>query len=683
MRARPSRIRTLCLMLALTQSILVAQPSHPSVPWTLDHLNLEGYYKHVLLNGGPGVGVPPTSHFDALGLTYELVDTRNCESHRYVYRNLFIGSAMDKNGMLLYPDGTNRFALMVVGGAAAEKNIDDDCGNLPSQDDWKGGGGDFAQFLEWNFNPLNQSGQTIFNRFLEGGGAYSGFCAGSSIMCKNSLGITTYNDYGVDDATWRFNRTGDQLAAYLGNQTEINGINTVGGGMLPTFQGVPGGADILFEGSSFTEEGRYQFGPMVWSWTKANTEGYGRMVVSGAHPEQAASGFGLTAAMYSYALDGGGGVKIKSDALQNGETRTMDRDTEQNQPEYTKIGDKQIHHFTFQVNDSRDRFLLLELAGARHQVDGEVYDFRLYLNKNRPAFPSDHRYMGQGSLSDKTIYVENLSTLPGGTWHVGVELFTTVELETDLWGEVRYRGATEVLNGIAYELTATWSDQPLQVCEQSISNLAVAATLSQNTDTTITWDSQCLDNSARVTVDLLTATGAEVRTLATDVSAVNGRFIWNANQTPGNYRLRVRADHDAAVQAISAVFTIQGPTIRVIGKGSMVRDTLYFDGCKPNVACKSTLILSNTRPEFSLVGATVVDAAGNPSKVFRMSSPEQSQPFVMPFPAQLYLSLGGNQSATLNLYYNGGANAGAYYLELQSTKGRLEYQRIFLCVNCR
>ncbi len=676
-------VRSLLLILWITQPFLHAQNPHPSVPWTLDHLNLEGYYKHALLNGGPGVGVPPTSHFEALGLTYESIDPRDCASQREAYRNLFIGSDIDKNGMLFYPDGTNRFALMVVGGAASENNLNDDCSNL-STGTWGGGGGDFSTFLSMTENALNQSGGDHFKNFLARGGAYSGFCAGSSIMARFGLNITGYAEIPVKNAhDWRFDRIGDTLTPYLGDRTQFSDICTVGGGKLP-YPNVPAGAEVLFEGTSNSEEWGRQFGAMVWSW-EDDEPGYGRMVVSGAHPEDAADGFAVTAAMYSHALDGAGERPIKSEALQNGVVRVMDRETEDFEPEYTKIGDKQIHQFTFEVTDDRDRFLLLELVGARRQNGGEAYDFRLYLNKNRPALPSDHQYTGTGSLSDKTIYLENLDSLPGGTWYVGVALMTSVELEENLWGDLYYIGPTEVLNGIAYELTATWRDRPIQVCEERISNLAVGSELVENTANTITWDSTCLDTDARVTIDLQATGGARLRTLASDISAVAGRFNWNTDQAPGSYRLRVTANHDVTVQATSEVFTIVAPEplIRVIGKGSMVNGTLYVDDCKYGSNCQSTLILSNTGTAFSLVGATVVDAAGNPGNVFRMTSPNQTNPWAMPFPAQLFLDLGARGSATLQLTYSGGSHSGASYLELQSTRGTLEYQRINLCVNCR
>ncbi len=684
MIARPTQFFAVLLMFCMTQAFLEAQDSHPSVPWTLDHLNLEGYHKHALLNGGPGVRVPKVDHLEALGLTYDIIETRNCDSQRDMYRDLFIGSHFDKNGMLFYPDGTNRFALMVVGGAVGEGNINDDCNNLPSGDDWKGGGGVFTLFLKRNRNLLGQSGQYVFDQFLKRGGAYSGFCAGSSIMAYRSLDITNYRDVGVDNASWLFERTGDQLAPYLGDQIEFHGIPTFGGGKLPTEDGIPVGADVLFEGTHIESNGVWQTAPLVWSWEK-NDEDYGRMVVSGAHPETVSTGFGLTAAMYTYALDGGGGITVKSDPLQNGVAREMVRETEENQPEYTKIGDKQIHHFTFEVNDSRDRYLLLELAGAPNQNGGEPYDFRLYLNKDRPAFPSDHLHMGQGSLSDKTIYLENLNTLADGTWYVGVELFTTVELVENDWDEVYYTGPIEVLNGIAYELTATWRDRPILTCQESISNLTVGARLVQNTPNTITWESACLDEDARVTIDLLPTDGAQPRTLASAVSAVDGRFIWDTDQDPGSYHLRVTANHDATVQATSVPFTIVAPEplIHVFSQSSMVDGTLHFDDCKYGIPCQSTLTLSNTGTAFSLVGASVVDAAGNPGNVFRMTSPDQTQPLVMPFPAHLFLDLGGRSSATLQLTYSGGKYPGVYYLELQSTRGTLEYQRINLCVNCR
>ncbi|CAM2011718.1 hypothetical protein [Acanthopleuribacter pedis] len=694
------------LLFFAAQSFLVAQQNPSSgnsalVTWDLSHLNLEGYYKHALLNGGPGVDPPPNSHFTELGLTYETVDPDECTSHLHSYANLFIGSPIDRNGMLFYPDGANRFAMMVVGGAAAEEYENDDC-SQPLTGSWIGGGGRFSDFLKDNWNDMGQTGRHHFHKFMSGGGAYSGFCAGSSLMETAALNITNYNEVGLINANdWLFNRTGDQLVPYVGNLTAFQGVRSLGGGTLFENPNPPQGAEVIYyaSGNALPESDDvpatphlpdFQYVPLVWSWDNPNRADWGRMVVSGAHPElgSTSEAFALTAAMYSYALEGSGRIHIKENSLNNGATRSMNQDTG-GDPQQTKIGDKQIHHFTLDPIGSGNRYLLVELEGALADQNEEVYDFRLYLNRDRPAFPSDHLYMGGGSLSNKTIYLENLPDLANGTWYVGVELFTTVELETNTWGEQRYVGRTEVLNGIAYDLTATWSNGPIHVCDELVENVTIASSVAQNTNTTISWTTECIDNSDTVKVELLTSGGALIRTLTTSVPANSGTFDWFANQSTGSYRIRVTANHDPNLFALSNSFTVvetpADPFIRVSSKGSLANGTLYIDDCKPGSTCTRVIYLTNTGDDYRMVGATVRDNPGHQSYTFLLSSPDQVIPFVPPFPAQMFMGLDGRRTAKLivSFPYNYNGLPSIHTLELQGHNAELEYETINLCVNCR
>ena len=62
-------------------------------------------------------------------------------------------------------------------------------------------------------------------------------------------------------------------------------------------------------------------------------------------------------------------------------------------------------------------------------------------------------YADTGSGGNKTL---TISSLPAGTWDVGVKCASTVTVELQSWGH-EYTGNLDVLNGLAYTIKADWS----------------------------------------------------------------------------------------------------------------------------------------------------------------------------------------------------------------------------------
>ena len=149
----------------------------------------------------------------------------------------------------------------------------------------------------------------------------------------------------------------------------------------------------------------------------------------------------MTEACFRYAIDGVGTPVLKGQ-LKNGVVRHMNKRTSDKNPEHTRIGDLQYHHFSFDISNQPTN-VEIELSGEKE------FDLCLYLKKGAPAFRSnaDHAKKTQGSA--KVLKAK----LPPGKWFLSVECVTTVKAELDgSRGFFNYSGNTAVLNGAAYRI---------------------------------------------------------------------------------------------------------------------------------------------------------------------------------------------------------------------------------------
>ena len=382
-----------------------------------------GYYKDVFVDGGvhlTGMIDFPAAEDLSLGIEYLSTDAEGTQSAA------MIANDNDSNGHLLYPDGEPRFRMIYTnGGSSASHGYS-----------------------------LGEIGRDRVRSFYHNGGSFMGSCAGayiSSIHC-DSTGINEAY-YGI----WP-GRTGSTglIGSYTGQDIPVNSplLNYFDFGNDNFIEGVRhnGGCwaneEIDFPKKRTEILLRYNIPERASMHGKASTWAYkpddqtGRIVVIGSHPEFEQTGevFDLAQAMLLYALDGIGSPIVKAD-LTNGETRTMDLFAEDSLPEYTRIGDKQYHHFTLTV-PTEAKSLSIELDGE----DG--YDFKLYANPGDFAFENESLITSIDEGSDHTMAISLTET---GTWYIGVECATTISS-----AGVIYWGQTEVLNGIAYTITATW-----------------------------------------------------------------------------------------------------------------------------------------------------------------------------------------------------------------------------------
>lgn len=193
---------------------------------------------------------------------------------------------------------------------------------------------------------------------------------------------------------------------------------------------------------------------IVWAYKKDSQSG--RAVLSGSHPEKrpVSSGrnFNLMTNMFLHALNGVGSPDVKGE-LQLNTVRKMSRTTEDNDPEYARIGDRQYHHFTLDVAEPIENFSL-ELSSDYDAASG--VNLYLSLRKGDFAWLSDADYVICTKGGQKSL---NIKRLPVGEWYIGVYCATTVTAEPYAYNEetgpffFKYSGHTEVLDGIAYTIS--------------------------------------------------------------------------------------------------------------------------------------------------------------------------------------------------------------------------------------
>ncbi|WP_431686530.1 hypothetical protein [Hahella sp. NBU794] len=512
----------------------------------------EGFYKDVLIDGGPGITASPTRHFESLGLSYErlsynaydILTGEVDEEDRQEFLEKFTGSDIDLNGRLLYPDGAPRYRMLNIGAASFLRTS-----TTPS------GGSVHMGILNETWNPVQRSGAQNIRDFVKNGGGYVGFCAGASMAGSSVHGLHLYpgQTLPLPDSSETVYLT-SSLTDVLGFR-EVPYVMSKGGGYIYKSQSnqYPEGVEIL---------GRTDRYPAVWSWHDPGNPHSGTLVLSGRHPELSLEEKAeeLTKAMYALAIKGSldgsytPQVRIKGD-LENGRTRYMDENTGYYDASHIKIGDKQYHHFKINVEDPRKKYLTIELNGEYG------YDFNLYLKKGEPAFASNADVALTDVGNYKTLQIDNLTY---GEWYVSVENATSVTADRSTNSE--YSGQLDVLNGVAYDITATWDREP--PCPTSISDVSAANPAFVGQKLPISWRAECFDAGSYATVDLVKASNeAKIKTITSSGGLNNGvnTLVWNAtyNQV-GEYKIRVSDNLNSGKESLSPAFELKKPEMMIV-----------------------------------------------------------------------------------------------------------------------
>lgn len=417
------------------------------------------YYKDIFLDGGcelnPGIkenGVVINGRLPYALKKAEITDAEYFlstvddvgdgykESDRTLQNSIFSGSADDLNGVLLYPDGEPRFRMFYsFGGHSGPHGT-----------------------------TLGTNGRENVNTFYANGGSFVGSCAGAYLAGKYANGRLSsyYNIWkggsmkatGVGNSSIEIEIMSDIFQEYYGPKYSaiVTDVRHNGGGYMDVNM-APEGTEILGrflnqKGKNSSSAGFYGQ-PGIWAYKESPESG--RLVVTGSHPEDAPSGdiLNMTASMFRYAWDGSGIAKVKG-ILKNGETRYMTRKTTDNKPQMTAIGDLQCHHFVVYLPKGAES-LTLKLEGR-----GD-YDLELYLKKDGFAFPGNEPdYSAKKAGNSQTI---TTGALDKGLWYVTVRCASTVTATDTIIDKSSgrghyfvYSGNTGVLNGVPYEIVASW-----------------------------------------------------------------------------------------------------------------------------------------------------------------------------------------------------------------------------------
>ena len=403
--------------------------------------NTRGYYKDIFMDSGimlnSRTDLPVT---DLLGLSMEaFVSTKHASSPPQHFtatdtlrqRELIVGSPMDENGILLYPDGAPRFRMIYVNGGKAANHA----------------------------RSLGEDGKQAYRDFVQAGGSYVGSCAGAFLGGSGSRALDGKLSYTTTYiGLWPGYTTGTRLEkSYTAvdivpdgpltryfdfdNRMHIDSVRH-NGGCYAYLEEAPSGTEVL---ATFSTKGRQlerdiDGKPVIWAWKASPAAG--RVLLCGSHPEGAydAENLALMAAMVRYALAGNGEPVLKA-VLQPGPPREMNNRAN---PAFAPIGDRQYHHFRIDVPQGV-RVMTIRLKGY---VNVDDFDIHLFACRTGFAYREDATWAYVGEGVDKSLEIKDPKP---GRYYISVFCATTVTATMGKYG-VEYSGRTDVLNGVPYTL---------------------------------------------------------------------------------------------------------------------------------------------------------------------------------------------------------------------------------------
>ncbi len=371
----------------------------------------EGFYKDLFMDSGADLTSRETLHAaEALDLSYDALVTDSSS----VQNDTMVTSDDDANGALLYPDGAPRYRVIYTNGGSATQHG----------------------------TSLGEEGRQRVRDFFAGGGSYTGSCAGAFISMLHydvddyeasgphepyyhlwpgvgSAGYTgdEYHDIVFEDATHPLVAMYPSLADGLVESVYHN----YGCRLDPDHYDNPPETEYL---GIVDDPGTTALHGWYNMLAYKPDEESGRVVVICSHPEGSESGekLDLTAAIIQYALDGLGEPWPEKGALANGEPIEVNGGGE-------LLGDLQYHYWTVDLPAGTER--------ATFTLDGLSEDCDLFASQGeRPDRLSYGRSSTAAGFAEEIIELDEPEP---GTWYLGVY------------------GAHDVLDGVEYELTATWS----------------------------------------------------------------------------------------------------------------------------------------------------------------------------------------------------------------------------------
>jgi hypothetical protein len=184
-------------------------------------------------------------------------------------------------------------------------------------------------------------------------------------------------------------------------------------------------------------------------WAYKASERSGRTILCGSHPEKVGEGerLELMASMLLYAMEGNPAPRIKG-TLSQGEVREMNKRTEDNNPDYTCIGDRQYHHFAVDV-PRKCKQLKISLDGYDQK---RKYDLTICAKRGEMAYHDNttQKVVSRGCKKSLTI-----DKPKSGRWYISVLCESTIATGTNKYGTY-IRANKGVLNGVPYTILAEY-----------------------------------------------------------------------------------------------------------------------------------------------------------------------------------------------------------------------------------
>ena len=403
-----------------------------------------GYYKELFMNGGIALTSRRTlPAADALGLKMEFYASATGEKISAVdtltQQQIFCGYSEDSNGWLLYPDGAPRYrAIYVNGGHASTHAVS-----------------------------LTELGRKRIQEFVASGGSYVGTCAGAYFATAGSKrlgkdvinrkiylhlwpGIMHSTHLNKSNTPLRIERKSPLLRYYdFGGDYVVDSVRHNGGGYAlgEEVGALPEKTEVLAR-YVFKDNSKVQIDNKPAIWAYKGGENSGRAVLIGSHPEAIKRGerLELMSAALLYAMDGNAKPQVKG-VLTPNQLREMCLKTEDNKPEYTRIGDRQYHHFEITVPKHCQR-LVISLNGYKGE---DNFDLTLCAKSKELAFAHNAPWKVETKGCNKELVIEKPKA---GKWFISVYCATAVGSFVDEFGTT-YTGRTDVLNGVPYSVKAT------------------------------------------------------------------------------------------------------------------------------------------------------------------------------------------------------------------------------------
>jgi len=389
----------------------------------------ENYYKDVIMDGGTSltsrVRLPSCEAYN-ISLEYWNAEPNRADSLLQI--EMFDGNEMDHNGLLLFPDGAPRYKVFYSCGGDSKAH---------------------GKYL----GPLGRNAVRTFNH---NGGSYQGSCAGAFLGSAKRGGSNMDQYYGVwpgnatpsglsKSATGMFVDEGSPLLKYFdfGGDHYIDSVRHNGGCFCYVDSLFPEKGEILARYDLTGLQTKVDFNDTPVIWSIKEKEEWGRVVSCGSHPEGVTSGdrLHLYSAMALYAMEGNAPARVKGE-LTIGEERRMAKSTGDADPAFTKIGDKQYHHFTVEVPKDVDT-LKVSLKSVKGYTN---YDLYLFVSEDDMAFKENAKWQDISLGVDKEIVIK---APKAGKYYISVFCNTTVDTIETAYG-TQYTGRVDVLNGVPY-----------------------------------------------------------------------------------------------------------------------------------------------------------------------------------------------------------------------------------------